>query len=81
MEPLVYNGIRIVACNYIRKREQARTHKKKRINKKWLKRFGYRYVPDLSVMYMTDVPGYGKTLFCHPKVVEKLKHEITEKVV
>ena len=39
-----YNGVPIIITNAITKTVQARTHKKKRINKKCLKRYGYKQV-------------------------------------
>ena len=39
-----YNGVPIIITNAITKTVQAKTHKKKRINKKWAKRYGYKCV-------------------------------------
>ena len=75
MYNFTYKGVRIVAHCYTRP-EQARKHRKKRINKKWLKRYGYKQVPDLSIMHIVNIPGQGKTIFCHPKLAEKLKVQI-----
>lgn len=47
------NGIRVITTNMITKDMQARKHKKKRINKKWLKRYGYKCAPDNSKVLMT----------------------------
>lgn len=73
MEPIMYSGIKVVTCDSMRVWVQARTHKKTRINKKWLKRYGYKQVPDMSTIRIADVPGMGKVLFCHPKLYEKIK--------
>lgn len=78
MKPLMYNGVRIVATDFMRVWVQARTHKKARINKKWLKRYGYKQVPDMSTVRMADVPGMGRVLFCHPKLYERLKQALEE---
>ena len=39
-----YDGVPIIITNAITKTVQARTHKKKRINKKWAKRYGFKCV-------------------------------------
>ena len=49
---------------------QARTHKKKRINKKWRKRYGVREVP-WKKFYID-----GNKIYCHPKMIEKIKADI-----
>lgn len=76
MNPFLFCGVRIVGNCYLTKSEQARKHRKKRINKKWLKRYGYRQVPDLSCAYIMDDPVHGKTLICHPRLIDKLKLRI-----
>ena len=53
-------------CNKV----QARRHKKKRINKKWRKRYGMKEVP-WKKFYIE-----GNRIYCHPKLVEKLRTEI-----
>lgn len=40
------NGMSVFITNMITKDVQARKHRKKRINKKWLKRCGHKIVPD-----------------------------------
>jgi hypothetical protein len=42
---------------YLSRKEQARKHKRKRINKKWLKRFGNRTVYDLIEISNVDIDG------------------------
>ena len=44
---------------------QARTHKKKRINKKWRKRYGFRKKP-WNKLFIADGKVYG-----HPKTIER----------
>lgn len=78
MEPIMHSGIKVVATDFMRVWVQARTHKKTRINKKWLKRYGYKQVPDMSAICIADVPGMGKVLFCHPKLYEKIKGALEE---
>lgn len=65
------NGIRIFTTNMITKDVQARKHKKKRINKKWLKRYGYKCVPDDTKVYATN-----DMLFMTKRCYQKLKKHI-----
>lgn len=44
-------GYRVVLTTAITKTVQARVHRKKRINKKWLKKYGYKEVPDNRKVY------------------------------
>lgn len=39
-------GTQIIIDNRITKKVRCRKHKKRRIDKKWLKRYGYKEVPD-----------------------------------
>ena len=41
-----YNGFRLIETTAITKQIQRRTHRKRRINKKWLKKYGYKGVLD-----------------------------------
>lgn len=43
--------------------EPARRHRKKRIQKKWLKRYGYRPKPDKNIYFLEDGP-----IVMHPAV-------------
>ena len=63
-------GYDIIAVPYMADIVQARTHKKKRINKKWRKRYGVREVP-WKKFYVE-----GNRIYCHPKMIDKLKAEI-----
>ena len=49
-----YNGVPIIITNAITKTIHARTHKKKRINKKCLKRYGYKEIQNENKTYMND---------------------------
>lgn len=62
------NGIPIVIENHITKLVRSRRHKKRRIDKKWLKKYGYKEVQDESKMYMFE----GKLLMSQ-KCFDKLK--------
>lgn len=48
----MFNGMPIIISNYITKKVRCRTHKKRRIDKKWLKRYGYKDVQDDTKMYI-----------------------------
>ena len=50
---------------------QRRTHKKRRINKKWLKRYGYKCVPDNDKMIV-----FNNKLFMTKGAYEKVKKGI-----
>ena len=65
-----YNGKRVIITNAITKDVQARRHKKKRINKKWLKRYGHKAVPDNNKVIMTNDTVY-MTKKCYEKLTRK----------
>lgn len=44
-------GTPIIISPFITTTKQARVHKKKRINKKWLKRYGMRSIDDIQTVY------------------------------
>ena len=46
---------------------QARTHKKWRINKKWLKRYGQRIVYEKKMARVADITVEDVMEFCHEK--------------
>lgn len=49
-----YNGFRLIETTAITKQVQRRRHRKRRINKKWAKRYGYKTVLDDERMIMFD---------------------------
>ena len=64
---MLANGIRIIENKALVKplSVQKKTHKKKRINKKWLKRYGIKiiYKPIEDIFIMEDmIIGHPKTL-------------------
>ena len=63
-------GYQIIEVPYMADTVQVRTHKKKRINKKWRKRYGIKEVP-WNRFYIES-----NRIYCHPKWVEKLKAEM-----
>ena len=64
-------GKRVLITNMITKDVQARKHRKKQINKKWLKRYGYKAVPDDTKVYMTN-----DAIFMTRRCFERLKKQI-----
>ena len=60
-----WNGIEIVQNPELVLKFRVKRHRKKRIDKKWLKRYGYRTVPDKQVyLYTGDIDR--KMLIVHP---------------
>ena len=59
-------------CDYV----QARRHKKKRINKKWLKRYGIKLVPKKGVVVANC--GVDRFIFCHPMYWDKFQKMLEE---
>lgn len=64
-------GMRIITTDRITKDVQARTHRKKRINKKWLKRYGMKTIRDDTRAYMAN-----GTVFMTWKCYQNLKKHI-----
>lgn len=56
-------------CNMV----QRRKHRKKRINKKWLKRYGIKYIPSKDLIIV------GDTIYGHPKVIAKILESLKER--
>ena len=64
-------GMEIVITEWITKDIQKRKHKKHRINKKWLKRYGYKCVPDDDKMIV-----FNNKLFMTKGAYKKVKKGI-----
>ena len=64
-------GMEIFIFFCLTKDIQRRTHKKRRINKKWLKRYGYKCVPDNDKMIV-----FNNKLFMTKGAYEKVKKGI-----
>lgn len=62
-----YMGFQLVETTAITKKVQRRTHRKRRINKKWLKRYGYKTVLDDGNILL-----FGDCIYATPKTVKKL---------
>lgn len=61
-----FNGFRLVETTALTKEIQRRTHRKRRINKKWLKRYGYKTVLDDGAIIVS-----GNCIYATPKTVKK----------
>lgn len=72
----MWNGMPVVINNYITKTVRCRTHKKRRIDKKWLKRYGYKEVQDDTKMYVFD----GKLLMSQ-KCFDKIRNTLNRNAV
>lgn len=66
-----FSGYRVIESPYMADKVQAKTHKKKRINKKWKKRYGTKEVPWNKFIVTND-----GMIIAHPKMIEGLKMEI-----
>ena len=64
----ILNGTEVIIDNNITKRIRCRKHKKKRIDKKWEKNYGYKEVQDDTKIYMFE----GKLLMSQ-KCFDRLK--------
>lgn len=51
---LMINGREVIISNILCNRVQLRKHHKRRINKKWLKRYGYKLVSDGKIFVVGD---------------------------
>lgn len=73
-EPVAYYmGFRLIETTAITKQIQCRTHRKRRINKKWAKRYGYKTVLDDG-----RIIRVGDYLYATPKTVKKIIEEMEE---
>jgi hypothetical protein len=66
-----YMGKNLLGTTAITKSVPRRTHRKRRINKKWLKRYGYKTVLDHNKILI-----YGNGIYATPKICEKIIAEI-----
>ena len=62
-----YTGLRLIETTAITKEVQRRTHHKRRINKKWLKRYGYKTVLDDG-----RIIQFGDCIYATPNTIKKL---------
>lgn len=86
---MIYNGIKIVESVLAVTRHQARVYPKrrantpahlKRMNKKWLKRYGYRQEPAMYLMRQPSLfGGLGEEIIlAHPALAAKVRAELSE---
>lgn len=75
---LLWNGYKVISDKNCVELAQARRHKKRRINKKWMKRYGMKYVPSRKIYVIHSL----KVITGHPivmdKLIEKIKAEEAE---
>lgn len=72
MQPIItFMGFKLFETTVITKQVQRRTHRKRRINKKWLKRYGYKNVIDDSRMIRV-----GDCIFATPNTLKKIIAEL-----
>jgi hypothetical protein len=66
-----YMGYNLRATTAITKSVPRRTHRKRRIAKKWLKRYGYKCVPDDNKVLI-----FGNGIYASEKMCKRLIAEI-----
>lgn len=62
---MFYKGLEVIENSILSKgTKQRKTHKSKRINKKWRKKYGYVAIPDKNVYVMDNryIVGYPITI-------------------
>ena len=62
-----YMGFRLIETTSITKEVQWRTHRKRRINKKWLKRYGYKTILDDG-----RIIQYGDCIYATPNTIKNI---------
>ena len=71
---MLWNGIKVILSKYITetKEVRARKHKAKRVDKKWLKKYGFKniQIPNKKFFHMIR----ENAICMHPKTFEKIKH-------
>lgn len=67
----MFYGCQIIETPFMCDTVQAKKHKKKRVNKKWKKRYGMKEIPKNSVLITND----GK-IIAHPEIVNRIKMEL-----
>jgi hypothetical protein len=72
---VMFNGMRVFVSEYAEARRKVprRPHRKKRIAKKWLKSYGYKYVGAPGVIVMDQ--GGEKIIFCTQEVFDALRRK------
>ena len=62
-----YMGFNLIETTALTKQIQRRTHRKRRINKKWMKRYGYKTVLDDGYIIC-----FGDCIYATPNTIRKL---------
>ena len=62
-----YSGFRLIETTAITKQVQRRTHRKCRINKKWLKKYGHKTILDDG-----RIIQFGDCILATPKTIKKI---------
>lgn len=70
----LYDGYQLIETTAITKQVQRRTHCKRRINKKWLKRYGYKTVQDDGKIIFFD-----GCILATPKTIKKIISAVKRK--
>lgn len=71
---ILFEGFKVYASDDIADLVQAKKHRKKRINKKWLKRYGVKKVPWKSVI----INKIDRSIYCHPDTLELIRQAISK---
>ena len=73
------DGLPVVITDKITKKVRSRTHRKKRIDKKWLKRYGYKEVTDHSKCFVFEDKDLGyKYLLMSQKCYDGLSKSLAK---
>lgn len=70
-----FNGYRLIETRAITKEIQRKKHKKRRINKKWLKRYGHK-----SVLDNEKIVIFENNILATPKTIKKIIEQTKAKV-
>lgn len=62
-----YDGFQLIETTAITKQVQRKTHRKRRINKKWAKRYGYKTVLDDG-----RIIQFGDCILATPNTINKI---------
>ena len=76
MDMNMLSGMPVIITNAITKNVRCRKHKKRRIDKKWLKRYGYKEVQDDTKMYI-----FNGSLLMSQKCYDKFSSLINKNAV
>lgn len=77
---MIFNGLEVVIAPFMKSDEweQSRTHKCKRINKKWRKRYGLRQKDDMNTTFIMEIKYLcreGFTTKCLRRQEKEQKYE------